>query len=87
MGERKRHFVFFSEPSDVQGAQGLGEKPPSFPSAVLGFNPQSRHILEYLITIGYCWGRGGGGGTWVFFGWACAARDSKLAPRAKKNFP
>ena len=53
MGERNRHFVFFSEPSDVQGAQGLGEKPPSFPSAVLGFNPQSRHILEYLITIGY----------------------------------
>ena len=27
------------------------------------------------------------GGTWVFFGWACAARDSKLAPRSKKNFP
>ena len=22
MGERKRHFVFFSEPSDVQGARG-----------------------------------------------------------------
>ena len=29
----------------------------------------------------------GGGGTWVFFGWVCAARDSKLAPRSKKNFP
>ena len=28
-----------------------------------------------------------GGGTWVFFGWVCAARDSKLAPRSKKNFP
>ena len=27
------------------------------------------------------------GGTWVFFGWVCAARDSKLAPRSKKNFP
>ena len=27
----------------------------------------------------------GGGGTWVFFGWVCAARDSKLAPRYKKN--
>ena len=25
-----------------------------------------------------------GGGTWVFFGWVCAARDSKLAPRSKK---
>ena len=32
--------------------------------------------------------RGGRGGTWVFFGWVCAARDSKLAPRSqKKNFP
>ena len=30
---------------------------------------------------------GGGGGTWVFFGWVCAARDSKLAPRSRKNFP
>ena len=28
---------------------------------------------------------GGGGGTWVFFGWVCAPRDSKLAPRSKKN--
>ena len=32
-------------------------------------------------------GEGGRGGTWVFFGWVCAARDSKLAPRSKKNFP
>ena len=31
--------------------------------------------------------RGGEGGTWVFFGWVCAARDSKLSPRSKKNFP
>ena len=29
----------------------------------------------------------GGGGTWVFFGWLCAARDPKLAPRSKKKFP
>ena len=27
------------------------------------------------------------GGTWVFFGRVCAARDSKLAPRSKKNSP
>ena len=27
------------------------------------------------------------GGTWVFFWWLCAARDSKLAPRSRKNFP
>ena len=32
-------------------------------------------------------GGGGGGGTWVFFGWVCAAQDSKLAPRSKKKFP
>ena len=30
---------------------------------------------------------GGRGGTWVFFGWVCAARDSKLAPRSKKISP
>ena len=24
----------------------------------------------------------GVGGTWVFFGWVCATRDSKLAPRS-----
>ena len=30
---------------------------------------------------------GGGGGTWVFFGWVCAAWDFKLAPRSKKTFP
>ena len=29
----------------------------------------------------------GGGGTRVFFGWLCAARDSKLAPRSKKISP
>ena len=29
----------------------------------------------------------GGGGTWVFWGWVCAARDSKLATRSKKISP
>ena len=29
----------------------------------------------------------GGGVTWVFFGWVCAARDSKLAPRSKTKLP
>ena len=28
-----------------------------------------------------------GGGTWVIFGWVCAARDSKLTPRSKKISP
>ena len=27
------------------------------------------------------------GGHLGFFGWVCAAWDSKLAPRSKKNFP
>ena len=30
---------------------------------------------------------GGRGGTWVFFGRVCAARNSKLAPRSKKKIP
>ena len=30
---------------------------------------------------------GARGGTWVFFGWVCAAQDYKLAPRSKKNSP
>ena len=30
---------------------------------------------------------GGGGGTWVLFGWVCADRDSKLAHHSKKEFP
>ena len=41
-----------------------------------------RPILEYAVLV-WC----PGGGTWVFFGWVCAARDFKLAPRSKKNFP
>ena len=27
------------------------------------------------------------GGTWVFFGWVCAAWDSKLVPRSEKKIP
>ena len=37
------------------------------------------------IVVNYNYPRGGG--TWVFFGWVCAARDSKLAPCSKKTFP
>ena len=39
------------------------------------------------VTNIWHWSLGPGGGTWVFFGWVCAARDSKLAPRSRKNFP
>ena len=38
-------------------------------------------ILAHVFTPG------GGGGPWVFFGWVCAARDSKLARRSRKNSP
>ena len=41
-------------------------------------------ILRSLVSI---LGTNPGGGTWVFFGWVCAARDSKLAPRSKKISP
>ena len=30
---------------------------------------------------------GGGGAIGYFFAWVCAAWDTKLAPRSKKNFP
>ena len=43
-------------------------------------------LLSFLDLVG-CRGETPGGGAWVFFGWECAARDSKLAPRSKKNFP
>ena len=38
-----------------------------------------------LLTSGV--GGGGVGFTWVFFGWVCAAWNSKLAPRFKKISP
>ena len=41
-------------------------------------------LFSYNNTTGEYNSRGD---TWVFFGWACAARDSKLAPRSKKKFP
>ena len=65
---------------------------------VLACGNQSYCYQEFMWGEG--WGRGfstkyymgrlhpgWGGGTWVFFGWVCAARDSKLAPRSKKKFP
>ena len=46
---------------------------------------QLYHSIESLNNN--CFPPLGGGGTWVFFGWVCAAWDSKLAPRSKKKFP
>ena len=45
------------------------------------------HVILYFNTTPMVAVPPGGGGTWVFFGWACAARDSKLAPRSKKKIP
>ena len=39
---------------------------------------------QLLLLLQFC---PGGEGTWVFFGWVCVARDSKLAPRSKKISP
>ena len=44
-----------------------------------------RRILQMRGSAGLY--TGGGGGTWVFFGWICAARDSKLAPLLKNISP
>ena len=44
---------------------------------------------NFLNDVKCCAGPrgGGGGGYWVFFWWVSATRDSKLAPRSKKNCP
>ena len=42
---------------------------------------------EHLIRWKFCLAGKSRGGTWVFFGWVCAARDPKLAPRYKKISP
>ena len=52
-----------------------------FGTAVVAFETKSSY---YRVAPG----RGGGGrGTWVLFGWVCAARGSKLALCSKKTFP
>ena len=47
----------------------------------------SKPSTIFKNTWAGCPGMGGGGGTWVFFGCVCAARNSKLAPHSKKKFP
>ena len=53
----------------------------------------SQNVVKIVICAVWCLSvvlvapYPGGRGTSVFFGWICAARDSKLAPRSKKNFP
>ena len=45
-----------------------------------------KHYSKWMQTYNFLT-KTPGGGTWVFFGWVCAARDSKLAPRSKKISP
>ena len=47
---------------------------------------QSKSYHSFVICVDHCpsCDKGPPG---VFFGWVCAARDSKLAPRSIKNFP
>ena len=54
------------------------------------FFAQESHLLAQEYINAYflrCARTRGGGGTRVLFGWVCAARDSKLAPRSKKKSP
>ena len=62
-----------------------------FPLLERGFSQESlKGDFNWDVKGNFSWARGGcspEGGTWVFFGWVCAARDSKLTPRSRKNFP
>ena len=53
-------------------------------------NSVALHYFKIRLSGAICLLTSGGGGgvgvTWVFFGWVCAAWNSKLAPRFKK-FP
>ena len=49
--------------------------------------PTQMEGRNFYCDIKVCHKIPGGGGTWVFLGCVCAARDSKLAPRSRKNFP
>ena len=66
-----------------EGGGGGGRK-ETLADKPLGFLPffPTPSPLFYLFHFSP-----GGGGTRVFFGWVCAALDSKLAPRSRKNSP
>ena len=48
-----------------------------------GFNRGSS-VCKLKVKFKDIYSPGGGGGTWVFFGWVCATQDAKLAPHSKK---
>ena len=57
------------------------------PKASWIFSFDDKNLQTRLKLVGDHPGGGGGGDTWVFFGWVSAAWDSKLAPRSRNNFP
>ena len=67
--------------SGARGEEILDSLPFSLPS--FPFSPETPDTQAKEGRSG----PPGGGGTWVFFGWVCAARDSKLASRSTKIFP
>ena len=49
---------------------------------------ETKDLMQFLSDTYFpSLGNWPGGGTWVFFGWLCTARDSKLAPLSKTKFP
>ena len=50
---------------------------------IIIFGSSDLRVIEQLLALAAeC-----PGGSWVFFGWVCAAQDSKLAPLSKKISP
>ena len=54
---------------------------------ILSLNMKYRFQLEYSPPKTRYEPRGGGGGTWVFFGWVCTAGTPNWHPVLKKNSP
>ena len=76
------HSLFFS---DIPGSQPLFHSDFFIQHARKSTIQRPFRFLGYSFMLRLRYIRGGG--TWVLFGWVCAARDSKLAPRSKKISP
>ena len=80
---------FEAIPAQLAGSAPLSLPYCNFPPFYfcLFWRHQTRGALHSNLIKGRGMVMPGGGGTWAFFGWVCAARDSRLAPHSKKNFP
>ena len=85
------YFVLFWVPVSVLFEQHLGSNSCETPKLFRGMRDKINVMVgdqASPLTPGETLNsQTPGGGTWVFFGWVCAARDSKLAPRSRKKFP